>query len=611
MFRFFRRGLSRAILFWWGSSIVAFHAFGDNAFRERLVDTLEKSDLTTEQIVQHCLNRFTYGANPAGTSYSTLLQRGSDGTSDRAKTIQAVADFVTSSMDSQKFKDLKKTKIDQMLSATYPEALYGASEVDGTWRPIAAQVTSKKNELAKKQAEIETYKKDHPGKPVLKSLLEEEKTLLNERQLLSSQLSHLNQSFKIGFSMQQIAYAILDDQSLPWMLQDFWFNHFNVFGEKSLYDISDYREQIVEKMYEESFAELLLMTAQHPAMLIYLDNAKNKTVVKKGNITQYPNENYAREVMELHTLGQGPSTESTMDDYTQEDVKEAALLLSGWNLTGVDPLLPGPREFIFRSENNAGGERTVMTYKYASDLPGGKELLARLARHHRTAKHLSRKLTHRFISENGDYSRLQGELGKLFEANAPLKNIYAELFSSPELWSPAAFRSKVKQPLYYVASVLRAGAITPSTMTKSKLRSAFDQMTSMGQRPYWCVVPTGYPDENLAWASAANAISTLKYSFANGGYQGDSKSPLGRNWATAEAVSLSGFHAQSQTQSLMDLGDLQKRFLFAPHLVRLNFLNPGALQSIALVQPDRKGLQPFRMKTVLSLLVGSGDFLLH
>ena len=251
----------------------------------------------------------------------------------------------------------------------------------------------------------------------------------------------------------KLARATESNRQFQEVLRDFWFNHFNVDHSKGIvrWLIVDYeREAIAPHMFGR-FADLLRATAHHPAMLFYLDNNLSESPLdyfsqnkprKKGL-----NENYARELLELHTMG-------VDGGYTQEDVTQLARILTGW---GIDQPNQNPR-FAFHERVHDFGQKKFLEQNFPAGVgqSEGEKVLELLAQHPATAKFISFQLARAFVSDNPPASLVEKMKNRFLDSRGDLRMVYRELFSSPEFWSRTAFQAKVKKPFVFVVSAIRA-----------------------------------------------------------------------------------------------------------------------------------------------------------
>lgn len=296
------------------------------------------------------------------------------------------------------------------------------------------------------------------------------------------------------------------------VLVDFWFNHFNVDGTKGAtrYMITSYERDVIRPHLFGSFFDLLKATAQSPAMLFYLDNFQS---VKEGgsprlknrpNAPKGLNENYARELMELHTLG-------VDGGYSQKDIIEVARILTGWGFKRKDN-----GGFAFRKQLHDMGSKTVMgkTFPAGRGIEEGMELLKFLTTHPSTARFISHKLAVRFISDDPPTSAVDA-LAEVFQkTGGNLREVYRTLFSLKEFWDTSAHRSKIKKPFHFLASSLRSleGGLDPKV---EKGIFALDRaLKTMGEPVYRCHPPTGFDETAQFWVNSGALVARIQSAIA-------------------------------------------------------------------------------------------------
>ncbi len=311
----------------------------------------------------------------------------------------------------------------------------------------------------------------------------------------------------IEATQAKLIRAINSKRQLEEVLVDFWFNHFNVSAEKGKTEwmVTPYERDAIRPRVFGRFRDLLGATAKHPAMLWYLDNwlsVRDGTVPKRlgGKQPMGLNENYARELLELHTLGVDAG-------YTQHDVREAARALTGWSLD-VKPNQTGFGTFVFRPRAHDDDPKEV----FGLSLPAnggqadGERLLDFLARHPATAKHVARKLCQRFVADAPPDALVERVAAEYLRTDGDLSALYRLIFTSPEFWADAAYAAKTKTPLEFIASSVRvAGTLDEVPLP---LARALEQL---GQPLYRCQPPTGYAEVSGPWVSAGALVTRINF----------------------------------------------------------------------------------------------------
>src|SRR5580700_22906 len=317
--------------------------------------------------------------------------------------------------------------------------------------------------------------------------------------------------------------AIYSQRQFEEVMTDFWFNHFNVFVDKGLdrFMLTSYERDVIRAHALGKFEDLLVATAKSPAMLYYLDNwlsvgpfsAKALGIPehpspyvryqivkpKAGKSTPGLNENYGRELLELHTL-------SVNGGYTQRDVTEVAKVFSGWTID--DPAQGGG--FKFDPRMHEPGPKFVLGHRIKPKGEAeGMELLHRLATSPQTAHFISLKLAQRFVSD-GPPSALVDRMSKAFlKKKGDIREVLKTLFHSPEFWDDETFRAKVKTPLEFVASAVRA--------TGTEVEDAVPltrQLNNMGMPLYGAQPPTGYSMKAETWVSSSALLNRMNFALA-------------------------------------------------------------------------------------------------
>jgi uncharacterized protein (DUF1800 family) len=319
--------------------------------------------------------------------------------------------------------------------------------------------------------------------------------------------------------------AALSDRQLEEVLVDFWFNHFNVFvgkGQVRQY-LTEYERDAIRPYVLGRFRDMLGATAHSPAMLFYLDNFQSQappgaeTLAQagrrgRGNRAGRPpqmrpgqpqpqrparglNENYARELMELHTLGVDAG-------YTQQDVIEVARILTGWTID--QPRAGGA--FVFRPQMHDAGEKSVLGVKFGKGKgeEEGERLLDMLAAHPSTARHIAFKLSQRFVADEPPAALVDRAAKVFLDTGGDLREVTRTIVTSPEFFSVDAYRAKVKTPLEFVVSAVRA--------TDARVNSAQPlvvAMNNLGMPLYGAQPPTGYSMTADAWVNTGALLARM------------------------------------------------------------------------------------------------------
>ena len=323
--------------------------------------------------------------------------------------------------------------------------------------------------------------------------------------------------FRIAAEAQaaKMVRAISSERQLHEVMVDFWFNHFNVFAQKGdvRWFVGAYEYQAIRPHALGRFRDLVSATARHPAMLFYLDNwlsAKPDFTVPVGPNRGRKaglNENYARELMELHTLG-------VDGGYTQQDIIEVARAFTGWS---IDRQAEG--RFVFRRLMHDTGGKTVLGQRIP---PGGGEedgdrVIEILTRHPSTARFIATKLVRRFVADAPPPALVERVAAKYLSTGGDIKPMLRAIFASAEFTGEDAYRAKIKKPFEFVASAVRAlGGSVDARGAFGLARASAE----IGEPLYGAQPPTGHPDRAEAWVNAGALLARMNFALAlaGGGY---------------------------------------------------------------------------------------------
>jgi uncharacterized protein (DUF1800 family) len=313
--------------------------------------------------------------------------------------------------------------------------------------------------------------------------------------------------------------SIYSQRQLQEVMVDFWYNHFNVYAEKGLDRlwVGAYEQQAIRPYALGKFRDLVGATAKHPAMLFYLDNWQNVAPVtnKKGK-SKGLNENYARELMELHTLG-------VDDGYKQDDVISLAKILTGWGFKQPGKIVPDGYSFHFNPTRHDLSNKIFLGQNIiGSDISEGEQALDILSRHPSTARHISFKLAQYFVADNPPKS-LVDRLSKSFIATeGDIKLVLDTLFHSPEFMDKKYYGSKFKTPYQYAVSSVRSlesGAENNGNYKPNLSRYGFinnpkplnDFLNQLGMSIYGCPTPNGYKNTQNDWLNPDSMTRRLNF----------------------------------------------------------------------------------------------------
>jgi uncharacterized protein (DUF1800 family) len=329
-------------------------------------------------------------------------------------------------------------------------------------------------------------------------------------------------------SQAKLLRAIYSERQLEQVMTDFWFNHFNVFvgkGPERLL-LTNYEQETIRPRALGKFEDLLVATAKSPAMLFYLDNwlsvgpdsmqavgmparpgrrgpyryppyGQNPNAKRKAN--NGLNENYGRELLELHTL-------SVNGGYTQRDVTEVAKVFTGWTLEKPEDGMG----FKYDPRKHEPGPKFVLGHKIKPNGEDeGREVLHMLATSPKTAHFISLKLAERFVSDDPPPA-LVDRMAKTFQKKkGDIREVLSTMFHSPEFWADSSYRAKVKTPLEFVASAVRAtGADVENA------QPLVGQLNKMGMPLYGAQPPTGYSMKADTWVSSSALLNRMNFALA-------------------------------------------------------------------------------------------------
>jgi len=342
--------------------------------------------------------------------------------------------------------------------------------------------------------------------------------------------------------------AIFSTHQLEEQMVDFWFNHFNVFLDKGAdrFLVTAYERDAIRPNVFGKFRDLLEATATSPAMLFYLDNWQSVAPYTGRRVfAKQParglNENYARELMELHTLG-------VDGGYTQKDIVEVARCFTGWTIQ--QPNLGGG--FFYNDLVHDQGEKTVLgvTIPARGGKADAEKVLDILARHPSTARFISKKLAQKFVADDPPPALLDRMAKTFHDTDGDIRAVMTTMVNSPEFFSQGAWQAKVKTPFELVVSAVRAsGADVDYAMPLA------NQIGQLGQPLYRKLEPTGYSSANADWVNSAALLGRMNFAIALAGNRvgGVKLDPAKFSDQPAEAARQVLFHpASPQTLASID-----------------------------------------------------------
>jgi uncharacterized protein (DUF1800 family) len=323
----------------------------------------------------------------------------------------------------------------------------------------------------------------------------------------------------------RLSRAIEDPRQLQQVMVDFWFNHFNVFAGKGLDRLwaGAYEQEAIRPFAMGRFRDLLEATAKHPAMLFYLDNWLNTGPGTPGAHGKFEglNENYARELMELHTLG-------VDGGYTQHDVTELARIFTGWGLVnrgggrkiGLWRWLHGPdgeggaagSGFYFDPSRHDFGAKVFLGHTIeGSGMHEGEQALDILASSPATAHHIAYELAQYFVADDPPPALVRRLAATFAESDGNIRAVLSALFHSPEFWDRKYYANRFKTPYQFVVSAVRATGVSPQNY-----RPLLGTLAQLGEPLYGCQTPDGYKVTQAAWLNPDAMMRRLGFATALG-----------------------------------------------------------------------------------------------
>lgn len=480
----------------------------------------KRAGLNAEQAAAHLLSRFTFGAAPG--EVEEVVKMGPEKWFASQLDAQMPDDSLNQLLDKYDALKLSNTEV----IAQYPK---GAQVLRMAVREGIVNKDSVKTDRKAYRDQLQNYMQQNGLKP--------------EQELLRQ------------FINQKILRAAYSNNQLQEVMTSFWFNHFNVSVVKNDCSqfIPGYERDVIRPNALGKFNDLLLATAKSPAMLYYLDNfssSGNNDNMPQGNgqvrrrlvlqnadtsrMANMPrlkakkaqglNENYAREVMELHTLG-------VDGGYTQQDVTQAAKVLTGWsvypmgaygnagqklmNRVGDEKLqsrgFVHDGDFLFNPNRHDSGEKTVLGHHFAAGggYDEGVQLLTMLAHQQATAKFISKKLAIRFVSDNPPQSLIDKMARTFSNQDGDIKQVLITMVDAPEFWSAAAIREKTKSPFE-----LAIGSVRALHADVNQPYQLFNWINKMGEKIYYYQAPTGFPDKGQYWINTGALLNRMNFGLA-------------------------------------------------------------------------------------------------
>jgi uncharacterized protein (DUF1800 family) len=499
-------------------------ASADIQLSKKFKGHLPITELTEDQAVLHALNRLAYGPRPG--EVERIRQMGLERWVDQQLQPENLDDSALDERLNEKYATLRMSP--RELAANFPTAAEIAKREGETKQQAAEQLQDKRRAAASQMAQAVDAGAD-----------------ASDRSQMA--LARIQGPGRIvaDLSMAKLDRAIYSQRQLEAVMEDFWFNHFNVFAGKGAdrWLLTSYIRDTIRPHTMGKFQDLLIATAKSPAMLFFLDNwlsvdpiafeqSRREAALRRQHLeglftggfapdprtfpapdgrapNQHPkqpergiNENYGREVMELHTVGVDAG-------YTQQDVIEMAKCLTGWTVREPrrDPA------YVFKPEFHSTGRKVVMghTFDYG-DERDGLEALKMLANDPHTAKFISTELARHFVSDNPPASLINRMAANYQQTGGDIRSLLRTMIYSPEFWSREAYRAKVKTPFELVASTARA--------LDAEIRVSLPLevwVARMGEPLFLCQPPTGYSDKASTWVNTGALLNRLNFALAFAG----------------------------------------------------------------------------------------------
>ena len=473
---------------------------------------LDHRELAADQQVIHALNRLTFGARP--------------GDVQRVRSI-GLDKWIDQQLHPEKIDD---SSLERFLSR------YGIINQDQS--QLLAEFTKAQQErrMAKRADDKAASREDS---------IAYQRVAVTRRQVVGQLQS------------ARVARAVAGNRQLEEVMTDFWLNHFNVFAQKGppqAYYLAEYERDVIRPNSLGKFRDLLGAVAKSPAMLFYLDNARSmvdstrprlaeigrnrrpggpdavlrvparrgrnipnrrrggqagrmdpaqdeqmrqrQNLLRNGGL----NENYGRELLELHTLG-------VDGGYTQQDVINVARALTGWTIER--PVAGGG--FIFRPQMHDAGEKIVLGHKLKAGrgIEEGEEVLDIVARHPATARYIATKLVRRFVSDDPPKALVDQAAAVFTKTDGDIREVVRTILTSNEFFSQRAYRSKVKSPFEVVVSAMRAMNAQPDSTPRTAQVIAY-----LGQPIFGHQAPNGYPETGDAWMNTGAILNRINFGMA-------------------------------------------------------------------------------------------------
>lgn len=413
-----------------------------------------------------------------------------------------------------------------------------------------------------------------------KTVKDQEETKKDLRKKIGEE--HLPEQIYRELMAQKLIRAVESRRQLEEVLVDFWYNHFNVDFSKgdARYMVTSYERDVIRPHLFGKFKDLLSATAHSPAMLYYLDNFLSSGGTKGPGL----NENYGRELLELHTLG-------VDGGYTQDDVREAARVLTGWSVDKPKQ----DAQFIFKEKQHDPGDKKVLGVAFsAQSQQEGDRLLEMLAKQPATAQFIAKKLTQYFVSDQPPEALIK-KIAQVYQStDGDLRQMYRAIFKSPEFWARENYHAKIKTPFEYIISAIRA--LGGELEIKSQLPGL---LSDMGEPLYKCQPPTGYKNSADAWVNPGALVQRLNFGLQLGANR------LNGVYSVLPSLTISAEKASKHPDALVK--EMELKILRAP-------LSEGS-RKVVLREFETDGrimadgeVRPLSVAKAAGLILGSPEF---
>jgi len=489
----------------------------DTPLSKKFRGHLPITELTEDQAILQALNRLAYGGRPG--DIERIRQMG-------------LERWVNQQLHPETLDD---SALDERLSDKYATLKMSPRELAENF-PTAAEIAKREGE-SKQEAVAELQQKRRAAAAQMAQGIDAGPDSSDKSEMALAKIQGPGRLIA-DLSMAKLDRAIYSQRQLEAVMEDFWFNHFNVFAGKGAdrWLLTSYVRDTIRPHTMGKFQDLLIATAKSPAMLFFLDNwlsvdpiafqrSRQEAALRRerfqglfaGGFAPEPrtfpdpanprpkqqergiNENYGREVMELHTVGVDAG-------YTQQDVIEMAKCLTGWSVREPrrDPA------YVFRPEFHTAGKKVVMgrTFDYGGERDG-EEALKMLANDPHTARFISTELARHFVSDDPPASLVDRMAANYQETGGDIRSVLRTMIYSPEFWSKQAYRAKVKTPFELVASTARALGADVRVSLPLEMWVA-----RMGEPLFLCQPPTGYSDKASTWVNTGALLNRLNFALA-------------------------------------------------------------------------------------------------